>query len=157
MEISQGIEVNKKVGRSASVIGDLLAQADENPVATVDDILKIGAAVLQPYDRDAPIITAMGIHIDAGLNATVTWSRRGEGSAFSTPFAVGSPAVMPNNLKIANTNLVKVETQLEYLPITSWTIRKNKTGGSGSYASVDMSETYYLRPRNGEEVKCLGC
>lgn len=157
MEISQGVEVNKKVGRSASVIGDLIAQKDNYTVAVIDDILKIGASVLLPYKRDAPIITITEISIDAGLVATVNWSRRGEENSFTRPFSPGSAVAVPLNLRIANTHLIKVETSLEYLPITSWTIRQNKTGGSGSYASVDMAEIYYLRPRNGPQVDCTGC
>jgi Flp pilus assembly protein TadG len=158
MEISQGIEVNKKVGRSASIIGDLIAQELSLPVATIDDIMKIGAAVLQPYNRDAPRVTVTEIHIDAGLNATVVWSRRGDANTFSRPFAPGSAVLnLPANMKIADTDLIRVETQLEYLPVTSWTIRKNATGPSGSYATVNMAETYYMRPRQGSDVKCVGC
>jgi Flp pilus assembly protein TadG len=157
MEISQGIEVNKKVGRSASVIGDLIAQKEDYNVATIDDILRIGASVLLPYNRDAPIVTVTEISIDAGLAATVYWSRRGEENSFSRPFAPNSNVIVPANLLIADTHLIKVETRLEYLPITSWSIRKNKTGGAGAYASVDMGETYYLRPRNGARVNCAGC
>jgi Flp pilus assembly protein TadG len=157
MEISQGIEVNKKVGRSASVIGDLIAQKQDYTVTTIDDILRIGASVLLPYDRDAPIITVTEISINAGLVATVNWSRRGEENSFYRPFAPGSSVAVPANLLIADTHLVKVETRLEYLPITSWSIRRNKSGGGGAYASVDMGEIYYLRPRNSPEVTCTGC
>jgi Flp pilus assembly protein TadG len=158
MEISQGVEINKKVGRSASVIGDLIAQEESWPVATIDDIMRIGAAVLQPYNRDAPRITVTEIHVDAGLNATVVWSRRGDATNFSRPFPAGAAVLdLPGNLKIADTDLIRVETQLEYLPVTSWAIRKNKTGGGGSYASVNMAETYYMRPRNSEDVTCIGC
>ena len=158
MEISQGIEVNKKVGRSASVIADLVAQELEYPVATINDIMKVGAAVLQPYNRDTPVVTVTEIKIDAALNATVYWSRRLEGTTFSTPFAANAPVLnVPANLKIADTHLVRVETQLEYIPVTSWSIKKNATGPNGAYASVNMAETYYLRPRGGNFVDCIGC
>jgi Flp pilus assembly protein TadG len=158
MEISQGIEVNKKVGRASSVIGDLITQEEVQTVAQVQDIMNIGAAVLQPYDRDVPTITVTEIYVDSALAAKVKWSRRGTGSSFSTPFALDTPVTdLPANLKIADTYLVRVETKLKYLPITSWTIKKNQTGSNGQYASVAMKEIYYLRPRQGTDVKCTGC
>ena len=158
MEISQGIEVNKKVGRSASVVADLIAQEESYPVAVISDIMKIGASVLQPYNRDAPTLTVTEIYVDPSLNATVYWSRRLDGATFSVPYAPNAPILnLPANLKIADTHLVKVETELEYIPVTSWSIKKNATGPNGSYASVNMAETYYLRPRQGSDVKCIGC
>jgi Flp pilus assembly protein TadG len=158
MEISQGIEVNKKVGRSASVIADLIAQEEAHPVNDVSDIMKIGAAVLQPYNRDTPRVTVTEIKIDAALNATVYWSRRLDGAAFTVPFAPNAPvAGLPANLRIADTHLIRVETQLEYIPVTSWSIKKNETGPNGAYASVNMAETYYLRPRIRDFVDCIGC
>ena len=158
MEISQGIEVNKKVGRSASMIGDIITQEESQTVAQIEDILKVGAAVLQPYNRDAPRITVTEIFINAGLAASVVWSRRSEDGVFSRPYAPNAAVTtLPPNLKIANTYLVRVETQLEYIPITSWTIKKNKTKAGQGYASVNMAETYYLRPRPGADVECIGC
>lgn len=158
MEISQGVEVNKKVGRSASVIGDLVAQGDVYTVAQINDIMKIGASVLLPYQRDAPRVTITEIAIDAALNAKVHWSRRLDGTSFSTPFATNASVLdVPANLKIADTHLVRVETQLEYIPVTSWSIKQNATGPNGAYASVNMAETYYLRPRQGAWVDCNGC
>lgn len=158
MEISQGVEVNKKVGRSASVIGDLIAQEDLRLVSDIDDIMKIGKSVLLPYQRDEPRVTVTEIMIDADLNATVYWSRMLDGNNFSSAFAKNSPVLdVPANLRIADTHLIRVETQLEYIPVTSWSIKQNETGPNGAYASVNMAETYYLRPRAGDRVDCTGC
>ena len=159
MEISQGIEIDKKVGRSASIIGDLIAQTDTTITNTdVQDILKIGASVLLPYARSVPTITITGITMDATNTAKVKWSRRATGSTFSTPFAANSVVTtVPTNLKVASTFLIRVETTLEYLPITSWSIKKNKGTGPGSYAAMDMKETYYMRPRVSDDVACTGC
>ncbi len=158
MEISQGVEMNKKVGRAASVIGDLIAQSDELSNTEIEDIMKIGAAVLQPYNRGTPTITVTAIAIDAAKNGKVAWSRRGTGTTYSRPYALDSAVVVPTNIAIADTFLIKVETALEYLPITSWTIQKNKTNADGgTYATIDMAETYYLRPRLESTVTCTGC
>ena len=101
-------------------------------------------------------MTASAIKIDAALNAKVYWSRRGNSKTFTTPYAALSTVVIPANLKIANTFLIKVETNLSYIPLTSWSIRDNKTTPGGQ-ASVPMSESYYLRPRVTPEIDCTGC
>jgi Flp pilus assembly protein TadG len=159
MEISQGIEINKKVGRSASMIGDIITQTEAMNVTDVDDVLKIGAAVLQPYQRDKPTITVAEIYVSASSVAKIVWSRKNAKGVFSAGPAANTvvTTTLPPNLLIPDTYLIKSETSLEYLPVTSWSIRKNKTGPQGSYASVNMHEVYYLRPRQGVSVNCVGC
>jgi Flp pilus assembly protein TadG len=157
MEISQGIEINKKVGRSASLIGDIVAQHDNLTKDELRGIMKIGAAVLQPYERDAPKIKITGIAINAAAHATVAWSQEGVDNSYTNGDTAGADITVPANLKIADTFLIKVETSLDYLPITSWTIQRNKSGPNGAYASVPMKEVYYLRPRVNNEVNCTDC
>ncbi len=162
MEISQGIEINKKVGRSASMVGDIVTQTDVITLNDLKDVIKIGAAVLQPYQRDAPVISVTAIQIandvNGALKAKAVWSLRGEGNTFSSGDAPGTALEIPPNLMIKDTFLIKAETKLDYYPITSWSIRKNATDGSGNrYAVVPMKETYYLRPRQGLDVTCAGC
>ena len=89
--------------------------------------------------------------------ATVVWSRAGTGNAYTDGNVAGSAIDVPANLRIKDTFLIKVETSLEYLPITSWTIQKNKSGPDGTYASVPMKETYFLRPRVDDVVDCTDC
>lgn len=159
-EISLALQVNKKVGRSASAIGDLIAQDDQDPmpVATIRDMMKVGTATLQPYTLTKPEVFVTGINIDSAGAAKVAWSQKLiNGTSFSTPYAVNSAVVVPAKLIVKDTFLVKVETKLEYRPITSWSISKNKGTGTGAYAAVDMSEIYYLRPRNTTTISCTGC
>ena len=155
MEVSQGLEINKKVARSAGVIGDLLGQKAEFTKSQLHDLMAIGQSMLLPYNRSEPTITISFISIGADLLPKVTWSRRGVGTTYSMPYAANSAATVPANLKIANTYLIRVQTEIEYLPITSWTIQKNK--GGGTYAAIDMSETYHLRPRVADTITCTDC
>jgi Flp pilus assembly protein TadG len=157
MEISQGVEINKKVGRSSGVIGDLIGQRFTVTKDDLKDIIAIGKAMLQPYNRTDPTITISFITIGADLKPKVTWSRQGKGTVFSKPYEANSDTTVPTNLKIAGTYLIRVQTELEYLPITSWSIQKNKGSGASAYAAIDMSETYHLRPRVGDTVECPDC
>lgn len=160
MEISRGLQVNKKVGRAASSVADLIAQIDEGALdkATIESIMKIGKATLQPYNLTQPTIIATGISIDAAGNPTVSWSRQLADTVASKPYVAGTAVTtVPIKLKIASTFLIKVETKLEYRSVTSWSLAKNKSDASGAYAGIDMSEVYYLRPRTGQSLICNDC
>jgi Flp pilus assembly protein TadG len=160
MEISRGLQVNKKVGRSASSAADLIAQVSQGALnkTTIEDILKIGKATLQPYSLTQPTIIATGVDINAAGAATVSWSRQLASTTASTPYAAGTSVTgIPAKLLIANTFLIKVQTKLEYRSVTSWSLTKNKSDSSGSYAAIDMSEAYYLRPRTGPTLYCNDC
>jgi Flp pilus assembly protein TadG len=156
-EISLALNINKKVGRTSSAIGDLVAQeTDEVVVADLRDIMKVGAATMQPYSITKPEVWVTGIQISATGAATVAWSQRlVDNITYSVPYPAGSAvATVPVKLKVNSTFLVKVETKLKYRPITSWTITTNKSSG---YAYFDMAEIYYLRPRNSDSLLCIGC
>jgi Flp pilus assembly protein TadG len=155
-EISLALNINKKVGRTSSAVGDLIAQQDtEILVADLKDIMKVGAATMQPYSITKPELWVTGIQISAAGAATVAWSQKlVDNTAYSVPFAAGSAVTVPAKLKINDTFLVKVETKLKYRPITSWTIKDNRSSG---YAYFNMAEVYYLRPRNSNSLSCNGC
>lgn len=160
MEISRGLQLNKKVGRSASSSADLIAQIDDGALdkATIEDILKIGKATLQPYNLAKPTIIATGVTISAAGAATVAWSRQLADTTASKPYAAGSAVTgIPAKLLIPNTFLVKVQTKLEYRSVTSWFLTKNKSDANGAYAAIDMSEVYYLRPRTADKLNCNDC
>jgi Flp pilus assembly protein TadG len=160
MEISRGLQVNKKVGRSASATADLIAQIDDGALdkATIESIMKIGKATLQPYSLTQPTIIATGITINAAGAATVSWSRQMADTTASTPYAAGSAVTgVPAKLLIANTFLIKVQTKLEYRSVTAWSLTKNKSDANGPYAAIDMSEVYYLRPRTANSLACNDC
>jgi Flp pilus assembly protein TadG len=157
MEISQGVEVNKKVARSAGVIGDLVGQNTTLTMDKLEDLMEVGKAIMQPYDRSAMSVTISLIAIDDTGAPEISWSYGWDGENFVMPFLAGTGTVVPTNLKIASTYLIRVQTELEYLPITSWSIQKNKGTGPSAYASIDMSETYHLRPRVADTVNCSDC
>lgn len=144
MELSQGIQLNKRLSRSATQVADLVAQASEINTGELDDIMQIGASILQPYDRTEQVIIVSQVYITPSLVPDVSWTRRMGNN--SVPFDAGSITDIPNNLKIADTYLIRVDTNIHYEPITQWSI-----------AGVDMSETYYIRPRVESDVDCTNC
>jgi Flp pilus assembly protein TadG len=161
MEVSQAIETNKKVGRIASMVGDLVAQQSDVQRQELDNILDIGSAIIQPYGRSRPTIIVEHIYIEAGKanpKAFVEWSRKLEGTNKSQAVPKNTETVVPDQLRVADTRLVRVTTQLGYKPVIAWTAeQRTALGLASAFSTLNMSEQYYLRPRTGSRVNCIGC
>jgi Flp pilus assembly protein TadG len=155
MEISQGVEVNKKAGRASSLIADLVTQQAVISRAEVIAVAGLAEATLQPYNRDTPVVEVVGIQIsdEAVPKARVAWSQRvvnGAGNAF---LPVGSNISIPSELMIRNTFIVRGGLSVNFYPVTTYTVELTAPGGKG----IEMGETYYLRPRTSPTVTCPDC
>jgi Flp pilus assembly protein TadG len=161
MEVSQAIDTSKKVGRVASMSADLLTQQESTTKSEIDAILQIGGAILQPYNRSMPTITATAIQIttDAMPKVQVVWSRRlAAGNVQSTPFTAGTITTVPDKLKVPGSFLIHVEAQLSYKPVITWTAdQKTTLGLTAAFDSINMDESYYLRPRMSSSIACSDC
>ena len=160
MEASQAIETSKKVSRIGSMVADLVTQQQTVVSADLDAIMKIGTSTLQPYNRSLPtiIITAIQITDEASPKVQVVWSRKLVGSTYSADAAKDSATTVPATLKIRNTFLIRVESQLGYQPIIAWTADNVKPLGlTSAFSNISMGETYYLRPRRSPTIPCSNC
>lgn len=157
-QISLSLNMNKKVGRAAASVSELISRSDNEdiPKADLQDIMRIGAAMIQPYEKTKPTVTVTGIEVGPTGNTTVSFSQRlTNGNTFSVPFAKGSVAALPASLKMNGTFIVKVDVDLNYQLITSW--RTGQTRDADGYVRLPMSETYYLRARNRDLLTCNDC
>ena len=160
MEVAQGIETNKKVGRVGSMVADLVTQQQETSEAELNAILAIGKATLQPYNRSEPTITITAIEItdEAAPKVKVVWSRKLENGLFGDGPAKESITTVPPALEIKGSFLIRVESALEYEPVITWTAdNKTSLGLSASFDGITMDETYHLRPRMSQSVACDDC
>lgn len=160
MEISLGLEGNKKVSRVSSMVADLVAQNPSVSKADLEAILKIGAAVVYPYNRTQPTIDIVGIEITDETNpkAIVRWARRTTNGVISTGVAKNTLITVPEKLMIRNTFLVMADTSLDYRPVITWAAdQKASLGLAGAFDRIPMRETYYLRPRMSAKVECTDC
>ncbi|WP_394889074.1 TadE/TadG family type IV pilus assembly protein [Mesorhizobium sp. AaZ16] len=160
MEVAQGIEANKKVGRVGSMVADLITQQSEITPDQLKAIMKIGESILQPYNRSAPkiVVTAIQITPDPGSRVQVAWSGKVENGAYSAAAAAGSAATVPTALNIPNTFLVRVESYLNYKPVITWSAEAKPTLGlTAAFDNISMKETYYLRPRMSSTIECEDC
>ncbi|MVA98245.1 pilus assembly protein [Nitratireductor sp. CAU 1489] len=160
METSQAIEANKKTGRIASMVADLVTQQQQITESEIDAIMKIGGAVIQPYNRTSPSIYVTGIEItdEDTPKVKVAWSRKMVSGATSDYLTAGSTTTIPNELKVRGTFLIRGEAQLDYKPVLTWNSEKKATIGlAAAFDKISMGEKYYLRPRMSQKVSCIDC
>lgn len=160
MEISQGIEANKKTGRIASMVADLVTQQQATTKSELDAIMRIGGSVIQPYNRTSPAIylTAIEITNETTPKVKVAWSRKLVDGVASTYLEKGTVTTVPAKLKIPGTFLVRAESDLDYKPVLTWNAAEKKTIGlAAAFDDIAMKEEYYLRPRMSQTIPCGDC
>jgi Flp pilus assembly protein TadG len=160
MEVSQAIETNKKLSRIGSMVADLVTQQGSVTKDDLDAIMKIADSTLLPYQRSNPriIITGISIGGTSPLKATVDWSRKVDDGTYSADVTKGTETTLPTALMIANSFVVRVESQLGYTPVIAWAAdSKNMLGLAAAFDNISMGETYYLRPRMTSTISCSDC
>ncbi|MEW6632738.1 MAG: TadE/TadG family type IV pilus assembly protein [Pseudomonadota bacterium] len=160
MEASQAIETSKKVSRIGSMVADLVTQQQSVLSTDLDAIMAIGNSTLQPYNRSTPkiIITAIQISTDPTPKVQVVWSRKLVSGTTSVDAAAGSTTTVPTSLSVAGTFLIRVESDLAYQPMITWSANSSQAMGlTSAFSNISMSETYYLRPRRSQTIPCTGC
>lgn len=151
VEMTVALSVDTKVSRAGNITLDLITQATTTSKDELDDMEDVAASILAPYTAaDVELVyTAITIN-PAGDAATVTWSWASDGL---TPPTVGEEitAEIPDSLMIANAFYVRGEIDNTHNFITSIPF----TGRAMS--SLDLTETYFMRPRLGTAITCSDC
>ena len=163
LELGLGIEASKKVGRTASIVADLVTQNQTITKADLDAIMRLGEGTMQPYNRSSTqiYITAVQISSDkTNPRAKVVWSRKAIGTTTSAHTAPDTDITtsIPTKLLIADTFLIRVETKLDYKPVLTWnSSQKANLGLTSAFDNIAMDETYHLRPRMSVTIPCGDC
>jgi Flp pilus assembly protein TadG len=157
VEVALGIEANRKVGRVASMVADLITQNSEVTPAQLDAIMKIGESIMQPYSRSAPTIVVTAIEI-TDSEVKVDWSGKLGDSVDCENAAVDTLTTVPPTLNKPGTFLIRVDSCLKYKPLITWSDdAKPALGLMAALDELEMKETYYLRPRMSPTIKCATC
>lgn len=160
MEVGQGIETNKKVGRVGSMVADLITRQQAMNRSELDAIMEIGASILQPYSRTKPriVVTAIQVTDDDDPEVEVVWSRKLDNGVYTPDAAPGTPTSVPDRLETPDTFLIRVESYLDYEPVITWTASQKSTLGlAAAFDGIAMGERYYLRPRMSHTIPCDDC
>lgn len=160
MEVSQAVETSKKVSRAASMAADLITQQQSIARTEVDAVMKIGGSVLQPYSRSVSktFVTAIQVTDEPTPRVLVVWSRKLVDGAATPDLVKDTVTTVPDALRVRNTFLIRVVTELEYKPVITWAAEsKPVLGLAAAFDNISMGETYYLRPRMSQTIPCTGC
>lgn len=131
VEISDGIGVDRKVSLTAAALANLTAQATAITSGEMENILDASSAIVAPYSASHLKLTVSCLDIDANKNVTVKWSKTRDGTALS-----GSVTI-PDDLKVAGTQLILAKASYDYTPVIGYTI----TG------TLTLSDRMYMGPR----------
>jgi Flp pilus assembly protein TadG len=162
MEVAQAIEANKKVSRVGSMVADLVTQQQAISNSELTAIMRIGKAILQPYNRSelSITITAFEVTNEATPTVNVVWSGELPGSECPGPPPVESPLTVPDALRVRGSFLIRVESSLAYRPVITWAASESTKAAIGlaaAFGCLPMKETYYLRPRMSTTIPCPDC
>lgn len=151
-EVGGTLDYDRKVSRISNSVADLVAQGQTLTPADLKALMNIGGKILDPYpDTDLETIVA-SVTFDKKGNPAVDWSYSSKGSS---PWAKNSkpPIDLPAAAAKPLTSIVVTQTNLKYVP----TFAGIFTDYFSRASSIDLSDTYYLRPRLTDTVKCPDC
>lgn len=131
-ELTEGVTISRKVTHVTSVLGDLVAQAEEVTTDEMIDVFAAAEAVMNPYPTGAMTLRISAIAIDEDGEASVEWS-----CAQNTDLLTDGDVIIPTDINEASTELIIAEVHYPYEPPFGKVI----TG------DVDLTDTFYLRPR----------
>lgn len=161
IEISAAVSINRKVSRIASTVADLVTQQTDVAKTDLKGIMEIGAALLFPYDSDKPVIRIVAIDVESSYpkGGKVVWSRRdNKGTLDNGGYSKNDDIEVPSDLRIDGSFLIRVDADLDYVPIVHWLIGDQiGTVNTDGIGIIEMSERYYLRPRLGADIPCSDC
>ncbi len=142
VEFSHALTVDRRVTSVASAAADLTAQTEQVTSGSVQDIFTAANSILLPYS-EAPIsIVLTSVVADENNDTTVDWSCAHNGSAH----ADDSIFALPAGLTLPFSSVIVAEVTYSYVP----PIGEFITG------SINLSETFYLRPRRSLTVEWDG-
>jgi Flp pilus assembly protein TadG len=132
-ELSDGLMCESKVTVLASTAADLVAQDSQITNAEMTEIFNALEEVMYPYSSaSTQVVVSSLIYVNA-TSAKVAWSD----AKNSSPRAVDSTVTIPSGLISAGGSVIFAEVKHNY----------TSPAGELIYGTIQMSETFYLKPR----------
>lgn len=149
VEMTVALSVDTKVSRAGNITLDLLTQGVTTSRSQLANMQNVARSILSPFSDDSVELAYTAIQVNAaGNEARVSWSWRSDGGTLP---AQNSVIELPDSLMIGNAYYVRGEITNTHDLITSFPF----TGASLN--SIDLSETYFMRPRVGTAINCSDC
>ncbi|MFK0297993.1 TadE/TadG family type IV pilus assembly protein [Brevundimonas sp. NPDC090276] len=146
-EFSQAYMAERRVGHTAAMVADLVAQSGKTSTADLESVAAIGQMLMKPFPA-APLTTRISsVTVDAQGRAWVDWSYSSNAKTLK-PLSKAEPITdLPSGLASDKESLIIGETRYEYKSAFKDVIPTLTTFG----------RKYYLRPRTVNQVICSDC
>jgi Flp pilus assembly protein TadG len=142
VEFSHALTVDRRVTAVASAASDLVAQTEDITSSGIDDVFTAATSIMIPYSASPISIVLTSVEADENNDTTVDWSCSHNGA----PHSNGSAYTLPDGLTQPFSSVIVAEVSYAYQP----PIGHYMTGG------INMTETFYLRPRRSLKVEWQG-
>ena len=142
-EFCQGYMAQKRMGHSASMVADLIAQTDVVRRAEIDDIFAVGGLIMKPFAATTLAQRVSSVTRDNNGVARVDWSR----GAAMTALANGATVTVPAGLIANGESVIMSEATYDYASPIDYLMPP----------ITRFSQIFYLRPRRVETVGCSDC
>lgn len=142
VEFSTALTVDRRVTSVASAAADLAAQVEQVTSGSLQDIFTAATSIMTPYSADPISIVLTSVVADENNDTTVDWSCAHNGS----PNSQGSAYALPSGLTQPFSSVIVAEVSYAYDP----PVGRFLVGG------INMSDTFYLRPRRSLTVEMQG-
>lgn len=139
VEVTHVLSIDRKVTSIASTTADLVAQSKAVNNGSVQDIFLAASQLIKPFEIGSLSIVVTSVVADENNATTVAWSDALNGTA-RTP---GTPVTVPNGITQANTSVIFTEVTYPY----------NSIIGHFISGTIDLTDQFYLRPRNSNVVE----
>lgn len=148
-ETTQVMMAERKTIRTASAVGDILAQTAEVRVTGaggIDDVFDMAETLMTPFPTGTQLKVCVASITKSSTGAlSVTWRR--VKNAATCPGLGATTEPVPAGLIANGESVVMSRVTYSYVGPTNMVISVNPT----------FTKTFYLRPRMSNVVTCVGC
>jgi Flp pilus assembly protein TadG len=146
IELCQGYMADRRASHTASIVADLVAQANETSTQDLTSVFAIGDMIMRPFSAKDLSIRVSSVTMDANGVARVLWSR-GNGGKLDAR-APNSPVDnLPAGLIANGETLILGETEFIYTTAVAQIVKQ----------PITFKRSYYLRPRTQDRIICKDC
>lgn len=138
IEVSQGVNANRKLTLTVRAMSDLIAQATSVTSTDVNNVFAAASSIMQPFPTTTLKSKISAVNIDSSGVAKIEWSKGSGTSARSK----GDVVTIPAGLVIPGTQLIWSEAEYIFTPPTGYYI----TG------TITMKDQFFARPRQSNTV-----
>lgn len=149
VELSTALTADRRVTNVASSIADLVSQNESVTMDDLDAIFNIAESLMNPLNQNVFDTSSLQIKVTSVVQeddkTTVVWSHAYGGATADTP---GDDKTLPSpNMTQELSSIIEAEITYTHDSILDYFIPD----------VVEMTDTYYVRPRKSLQVACTDC